>query len=169
MPRSLQTALAVVILMPLTALAQSRTLHGAWTITEVSVSTPDTSWTEASSLPSSFYVFLEPPRIHIVSPFFSTTPRRTLLIQGREFFSNEPTDAERLVEAFGPLVAESGTYAVSGTPLTIQPLVALYPNAVSDNSEYTYTHRIEGDILRLTLTAPWAEGGEVRYTLARHR
>ena len=48
-------------------------------------------------------------------------------------------------------------------------LVALYPNAISDTSEYTYTHRIEGDILRLTLTAPWAEGGEVRYTLARQR
>ncbi len=168
MPRSLLTALAVVVFTPLTAQAQSRTLQGAWTITEVSVSTPDTSWTEASSQPS-FYVFLEPPRIHIVSSFFSTTPRRTLLIQGREFVADEPTDAERLVEAFGPLVAESGTYVMSGTPLTIQPLVALYPNAVSDNSEYTYTQRVEGDILRVTLTAAWAEGGEVRYTLARRR
>ena len=169
MPRSPLTVLAVVIFMPLTTQAQSGALQGRWTITEVSVSTPDTSWTEASSQPSSFYVFVNPPRIHIVSPFSSTTPRRTLLIQGREFFSDEPTDVERLVEAFGPLVAESGTYAVSGTPLTIQPLVALYQNAVSDNSEYTYTHRVEGDTLRLTLSAAWAEGGEVRYTLARRR
>ena len=157
MPRSLLTALAVVVFTPLTAQAQSRTLRGAWTITEVSVNTPDTSWTEANSQPS-FYVFVEPPRIHIASPFFSTTPRRTLLIQGREFVSDEPTDTERLVEAFGPLVAESGTYTMSGTPLTIQPLVALYQNAVSDNSEYTYTHRIEGDTLRLTLSAAWFRG-----------
>ena len=173
MPRSLLPALALVIFMPLTALAQnsvqqvgwttskvqqggtnSSALQGAWTLTEVSVSTPDTSWTEANLQPS-LYVFLQ-------------RARRFLRIGGLSF-SDDPTDAERL-GAFGPFVVNAGVYEeVSGTALTIQPLVALYPNAISDTSEYTYTHRIEGDILRLTLTAPWAEGGEVRYTLARLR
>ncbi len=153
MPRLL-TALVVVIFMPLTAQAQSSALQGAWTITEVSVSTPDTSWTEANPEPS-LYVFLG-------------GPGRYIRIGGQSF-SDDPTDAERLA-AFGPFVANSGYLrSVSGTPLTIQPLVALYPNAVSDNPEYTYTHQVEGDILRLTLTAAWAEGGEVRYTLTRRR
>ena len=168
MPRRLLTALAVVICTPLTAQAQGGALRGAWTITEVSVNTQDTSWTEVNPQPS-FYVFVVPPRIHIRTAAFSSIPvRRTLVIQGREFFSDDPADAEYL-EAFGPLVANSGTYEVSGTTLTIQPLVALYPNAVSDRSEYTYTQQVEGDTLRLTLSAAWAEGGEVRYTLARRR
>ncbi len=155
MPRSLLTALAVVIFMPLTAQAQSSALQGAWTITEVSVSTPDTSWTEANPQPG-LYIFLQ-------------RHYRTVFLLGRKVSLDDPTDAERL-GAFGPFVVNSGAYEVSGGPtLTIQPLVALYPNAISDTSEYTYTHRVEGDILRVTLSAAWAEGGEVRYTLARRR
>ncbi len=156
MPRSPLTVLAVVIFMPLTTQAQSRALQGAWTITEVSVSTPDTSWTEANPQ-QSLLVFLEPPRMFI------------RLRNGLEFSSDAAIDAERLTP-FGPYVVNSGAYEVSSGPtLTIQPLVALYPNAISDTSEYTSNHRVEGDILRVTLSAAWAEGGEVRYTLARRR
>ena len=158
MPRSLLTALAVVIFMPLTAQAQSSALQGAWTITEVSVSTPDTSWTEANPQPG-LYIFLE--------PHYST-----LIVEGSEprelFAGDEPTDAEKLA-AYTPFIANSGTYEVSGTTLTVRPLVAKVPNAMSDNS-FTYTYRVEGDTLRLTLSAAWApEGGEIRYTLARRR
>ncbi len=157
MRRSLLYALAGVIFMPLTAQSQSSALQGAWTITEVSVTTPDTSWTEANPQPG-LYIFLE--------PHYST-----LIVQGsepRELFSDDPTDAERIA-AFDPFVANSGTYEVSGTTLTVRPLVALHPNSMSNNS-YTYTYRVEGDTLRLTLSAQWApEGGEIRYTLARRR
>ncbi len=154
-----RTRVQMPIKFTLTAQAQSSALQGAWTITEVSVSTPDTSWTEANPQPG-LYIFVE--------PHYST-----LIVQGsepRELFSDDPTDAE-LLAAFGPFIANSGSYEVSGGPtLTIQPLVALYPNAVSDNSEYTSTHRVEGDTLRLTLSTAWApEGGEIRYTLARRR
>ena len=190
MSRSLLTALPLVVFMPLMAQAQSsvqqvgwkgiRTdefgqdtarvmspfvdgiwiqttgssaLQGARTLTEISVSTPDTSWTEANLQPS-------------VYVFFNGSPRR-----GWRWLTKNglyiPLDEVRL-EVFGPFVPSSGYQrSVSGTPLTIQPLVALYPNAISDTSEYTYTHRVEGDTLRLTLSAPWAEGGEVRYTLRR--
>ena len=157
MPHSLLTALAVVIFMPLTAQAQSSALQGAWTITEVSVTTPDTSWTEANPQPG-LYIFLE--------PHYST-----LIVQGsepRELFSDDPTDAE-LLSAWSPFIANSGTYEVSGTTLTVRPLVAKQPNAMSDDS-FTYTYQVEGDTLRLTFSAAWApEGGEIRYTLARRR
>ncbi len=111
MPRSLLTALAVVIFMPLTAQAQSSALQGAWTITEVSVTTPDTSWTEANPQPG-LYIFLE--------PHYST-----LIVQGsepRDLFSDDPTDAEFLA-AYSPFIANSGTYEVSGTTLTVRALV----------------------------------------------
>ncbi len=157
MHRSLLPVLAVVIFMPLTAQAQSSALQGAWTITEVSFSTADTSWTEANPQPG-LYISLE--------PHYST-----LIVQGsepRDLFSDDPTDAEFLA-AFLPFVANSGTYEVSGTTLTVRPLVALHPNSMSNNS-YTYTYRVEGDTLRLTLSAQWApEEGEIRYTLARRR
>ncbi len=158
MPRSLLTALAVVIFTPLTAQAQSSALQGAWTITEVSVTTPDRSWTEANPQPG-LYIFLE--------PHYST-----LIVRGsepRELFSDDPTDAEFLAAFGNAFIANSGTYEVSGTTLTVRPLVAKRPNSMSNNS-YTYTYRVEGDTLRLTLSAAWApEGGEIRYTLARRR
>ena len=154
---AVRTRVQMPINFTLTAQAQSSALQGAWTITEVSVSTPDTSWTEAHPQPG-LYIFLE--------PHYST-----LIVQGsepRELFSDDPTDAERIA-AFDPFVANSGTYEVSGTTLTVRPLVAKRPNSMSDNS-YTYTYRVEGDTLRLTLSTAWApEGGEIRYTLARRR
>ena len=157
MSRSLLTALAVVIFLPLTAQAQSSALQGAWTITEVSVTTPDTSWTEANPQPG-LYIFLE-------------RHYSTLIVPGsepRELFSDDPPDAARLA-AFSRFIANSGTYEVSGTTLTVRPLVAKQPEAMSDNS-FTYTYRVEGDTLRLTLSTAWApEGGEIRYTLARRR
>ena len=51
---------------------------------------------------------------------------------------------------------ELSTYEVLGTTLTVRPLVAKVPNAMSDNS-FTYTCRVEGDTLRLTLSAAWEE------------
>ncbi len=137
---------------------RSSALQGAWTITEVSVSTPDTSWTEANPQPG-LYIFVE-------------RHYSTLIVQGsepRELLSDDPTDAERLA-AWSPFIANSGTYEVSGTKLTVRPLVAKFPNSMSDNSGWTYTYRVEGDTLRLILSAAWApEGGEIRYTLARRR
>ncbi len=95
---AVRTRVQMPIKFTLTPQAQSSARQGAWAITEVSVSTPDTSWREANPQPG-LYIFL----------------------------------------------------------------------AMSDNS-FTYTYRVEGDTLRLTLSAAWApEGGEIRYTLARHR
>ena len=154
---AVRTRVQMPINFTLTAQAQSSALQGAWTITEVSVTTPDTSWTEANPQPG-LYIFLE--------PHYST-----LIVQGsepRELFSDDPTDAE-LLAAWSPFIANSGTYEVSGTTLTVRPLVAKQPNAMSDDS-FTYTYQVEGDTLRLTFSAAWApEGGEIRYTLARRR
>ncbi len=162
MPRSLLTALAVVIFMPLTAQAQSSALQGAWQTTEVSFTSPDTSWTETSLQPS-LTIFAKQHYSIMFVP--GTEPRSLFAGDEPTFGSFEPTDAEKLA-AYDSFIANSGTYQVSGSTLTTRPMVAKNPNFMSGGS-FTFTYQIEGDTLRLTFTPPWATDAEERVTLVR--
>jgi hypothetical protein len=91
----------------------------------------------------------------------------------RELFSGdapvlgtlEPTDAEVLT-AFGSFIANSGTYEVSGSTITTRPTVAKTPNFMAGGS-LSYTYRVEGDTLWLTLNPPWDPDVEESFTLTR--
>ena len=162
MSRSLLTALAVVIFIPLTAQAQGSALQGAWQTTEVSFTSPDSSWTETSPQPS-LTIFAEQHYSIMFVP--GTEPRSLFAGDEATFGSFEPTDAEKLA-AYDSFIANSGTYQVSGSTLTTQPMVAKNPNFMSGGS-LVFTYQIEGDTLRLTITPPWATDTEVRSTLVR--
>jgi hypothetical protein len=58
-----------------------------------------------------------------------------------------PTDAEKIA-AFDAFTASSGTYELTGTVLTIRPVVAKHPNFMAGGSEQ-YEVSVEGDILWL--------------------
>ena len=152
MPRSLLTALAVVIFMPLTAQAQSSALRGAWKVTEVSLTSPDTSWTNTDPRPW-LLMFGE----HYYSIMGSRGSG------SRERLSDEPSDAERL-EAWGPFRASAGTYEVTGSTVTFQVIVAKNPNNEGSRT-WTNTYRIEGDTLWTTFET--ATGAEIRVTSLR--
>ena len=152
MPRSLLTALAVVILMPLTAQAQSSALRGAWKTTEVSLTSPDTSWTNTDPRPA-LLMFGE----HHYSRIF------TVGRGSRERLSDEPSDAERL-EAWGPFRANAGTYEVTGSTVTFRAIVAKNPNNEGSRT-WTNTYRIEGDTFWMTFET--ATGAEIRVTYLR--
>ena len=163
------TALAIVSLLALTACQQSASqlpdqageqaqtadnpLAGAWRITEASVTSPDTSYTDTDPQPG-LYLFLD-------------RHYSTLLVPGpeRASFTDETTDAEMLA-AYENFIANTGTYTVSDSTLTLQHIVTKFPNVMSDT--LTYTYQVEGNTLRLTLSGvAWAEEGEIQYTLAR--
>ena len=160
------TALAIIACLALTACQQPSSqqtgdqaqtddnpLAGAWRITEASVTSPDTSYTDTDPQPG-LYLFLD-------------RHYSTLLVPGpeRASFTDETTDAERLA-AYENFIANTGTYTVSDSTLTLQHIVTKFPNVMSGT--LTYTYQVEGNTLRLTLSdAAWAEEGEIQYTLAR--
>ena len=152
MPRSLLTALAVVIFLPLTAQAQSSALQGVWNITEVSLTSPDTSWTYTD------------PRARLL--IFTDRHYSWVGTRGsgsRERLSDEPSDAERL-EAWGPFFATAGTYESTDSTFTFRAIAAKNPN---DEGSWTLTatYRIEGDTLWITFET--ATGAEIRITYVR--
>lgn len=163
------TALAIVSLLALTACQQSASqlpdpageqaqtadnpLAGAWRITEASVTSPDTSYTDTDPQPG-LYLFLDRHYSTVLVPGSEQAP-----------FTDETSDAEMLA-AYENFIANSGTYEVSDSTLTMQHIVTKFPNVMSGT--LTYTYQVEGDTLRLTLTGGgWAEEGEIQYTLAR--
>ncbi len=151
MPRRLLTALAVVIFMPLTAQAQEDALRGVWKVTEVSLTSPDTSWTNTDPRPA-LRMFAE----HHYSSI------GTIGRGSRERLSDEPSEAERL-EAWQPFYARAGTYEVTGSTVTLRVIVAKNPN--NEGRTVTNTYRIEGDTLWMTWET--ATGAEISVTFLR--
>jgi len=137
-------------------------LVGAWRIIEFSSASPDTSYTISDPQPS-LMVFLTSHYSQMYVP--GDEPRE--LFSGDEpvVGALEPTDAEVLT-AFGSFIANSGTYEVSGSTITMQPIVAKNPNFMAGES-LSYTFRVEGDTLWLTLSLPWDPDSENNFTLTR--
>jgi hypothetical protein len=55
---------------------------------------------------------------------------------------------------------------VSGSTIVTRPIVAKTPNFMAGGS-LSYTYRVEGDTLWLTLNLPWDPNSENNFTLTR--
>ena len=129
-------------------------LLGAWRITEVSVTSPDTTWTSKNLQPG-LYIFSDR---HFSNLLVSGTEDRTP-------FTDETTD-EEVLAAYQRFIADAGTYEVTDTELTTHNIVAKMPNFM--NGGFTYRYTVHGDSLVLTFNAGWAPaGGEITYRLVR--
>ena len=158
--RSLIVLCAVVLIIACQRPAPSEKgpLEGAWKRVESSLTAPDTSSTITSPQPSLF-LFAKQHYSYLFVP--GTQPRALY----KERF--EPTDAERLA-AYNSFVANSGTYEITESTITIRPIVARNPNFMAGEFLLTYVYRVQGDSLWLTLTSPpWAPEAELRMTLVR--
>ena len=58
--------------------------------------------------------------------------------------------AEELRETWGPLVAEGGTYELSGNRITLRPVVSKNPAAMLPDVSMVYSYKLEGEVLTLT-------------------
>ena len=129
-------------------------LFGTWGITEVSETSPDTTWTIKNPQPGLC--------------IFSDRHFSTLLVLGTEDrmpFTDETTD-EEVLAAYQRFIAFAGTYEVTNTELTTHNFVAKLPNAMNGVSTYRYT--VHGDSLVLTFNEGWAPvGGEITLRLVR--
>jgi hypothetical protein len=139
MSRILKTLLLAVVTASL-ASAQSGTkkpIEGVWKITEIVVTGADAS-NNANAQPS-LIIFAQQ---HYSMMYVPGNKARTL------YKAQEPTNDEKIA-AFDSLVANTGTYEISGSTLTIHPIVARNPNFMAGGSD-KYQFRIEGTTLTLT-------------------
>ena len=152
MRRIVLAALALGFVPPLTAQAQEGALRGVWKVTEVSLTSPDTSWTYTD------------PRARLL--IFTEHHYSRMGARGsgsRERLSDEPSDAERL-EAWQPFFADAGTYESTDSTVTFRVIVAKNPNNEGSLTQ-TATYRIEGDTLWITFET--ATGAEISVTHVR--
>lgn len=142
-------------------------IEGAWKVTERSLKSPDTSWTDTNPQPSLYIFSKQHYSIMFVPSGSDGTSQPRELVSGDQpvLGSVDPTDAEKLA-AFDSIIANSGTYEVSGSTVTTRPTVAKSPNFMSGGS-LTFTYELEGDTLQLINSPPWAPDDETSSTLAR--
>jgi hypothetical protein len=58
--------------------------------------------------------------------------------------------ADELRAAWGPFVAEGGTYEIAGNLITMRPIASKNPAVMGPGVYITYSYRLEGDSLWLT-------------------
>jgi hypothetical protein len=132
---------------------------GAWKITEQWSRSPGDAWTARAVPNASLYIFTETHYSYMYVP--GAEPRRRFTGD-----PNRPTDAEK-VAAYDSFVAGSGTYALTGSTLTLQALVHKNPNEMA-GEPLNYDVEIGANTLRMTIAnPPFARGQERRTVLVR--
>jgi hypothetical protein len=58
--------------------------------------------------------------------------------------------ADELRAAWGPLFSEAGSYEITGSVITMRPVVAKNPDAMARGAFTTHTFRLQGDTLWVT-------------------
>jgi hypothetical protein len=134
-------------------------LRGVWRVTEQSTRSAGAAWTVGTVPYLSLYIFTEKHYSYMFAP--GSGPRS--LFAGDP---NQPTDADK-VAAYDSFVAGSGTYALSGSGLTLSAILHKNPNEMKGES-LTYTVESDGDRVVLTIVnPPFAPGRERRTALTR--
>ncbi len=114
-------------------------LEGAWSVASIHVTGPDSA-ANTTVQPS---LFLFGDKHYSMMRVTGNQPRA---LAAKDSF----TDAEKLA-AYNSFVANTGTYEVADSTLTIHPVVARSPNYMSGGSD-KYHFRVSGDTLWLSNT-----------------
>ena len=130
-------------------------LVGAWLITEMTTTTPDSTWTNDNPQPG-LYVFTDRHFSLMLIP--SSEPRA--------LFPDDPSAEERLA-AYDNFVSDAGTYEFTDSVLTMHNIIAKVPNFMNGGAGGPYRYTLKGDSLLLTFSGGWARGGEITYHLVR--
>ena len=115
-------------------------LEGAWSVVSINMTGPDSA--ANTTVQPSLFLFGDK---HYSMMRVTGNQPRTLAA------TDSATDAEKLV-AYDSFVANTGTYEVADSTLTIHPVVARSPNYMSGGSD-KYHFRVSGDTLWLSNTS----------------
>lgn len=125
------------------SVSRSASIEGVWRATEVTLTGPRA---RTIALPQ-----LQPGWAIITAKHYTRVeihgerPRPTVL-------DATTASADELRQAWGPVVAEAGSYETSsGNTLTMRPVVAKDPAAMAPGVYASYSYRLAGDTLWVTL------------------
>ena len=113
-------------------------LEGAWSVASIHVTGPDSA---ATTVQPSLFLFGD--KHYSMMRVTGNQPRALAA-------TDSSTDAEKL-SAYNSFIANTGTYEVADSTLTIHPIVARSPNYMSGGSDI-YHFRVSGDTLWLNNT-----------------
>ena len=114
-------------------------LEGAWSVVSIRLTGPDSALN--TTVQPSLYLFGD--KHYSMMRVTGNQPRPLAA-------TDSATDAEKLA-AHNSFIANTGTYEVADSTLTIHPVVARSPNYMSGGSD-KYHFRVSGDTLWLTNT-----------------
>ena len=139
MSHTLKALVAVITFSSVLAAqtAAKKPMEGVWKVAEIVVTGAHTS--NIANPQPSLFIFT---RGHYSQMWVPGNQPRAL------FKAEEPTNQEK-IPAFDSFVANTGTYEITGSTLTIRPIVARYPNFMAGGFT-KYQFRIEGNTLWLT-------------------
>ncbi len=120
--------------------AQSK-LEGVWKMMEVTTSGPNAR--TFTDLQPGLYIFTK--KHYSIMYVSSDKPRPELPEQNA-------TDAQK-ASAWGPFTANSGTYEIKGTTLTLRPIVAKNPNYMTPGKFGVFEFKLDSNTLLLTQKA----------------
>ena len=130
-------ACMVFLLAVPSALAQADKLVGVWKLTEFGPPVIPAMKREADTNPQ--------PEIWIFTQKYCSI-MGAIGEKLRPDLPEDPTEAQ-LLEAWRPFNASTGTYEVSGSTITILPIVDKNPNAMNSRRALIQHFRFEGDTL----------------------
>jgi len=167
MRRFVLVALALTVFVACEPAAEEETnpLLGAWQVTEMTTTSPDSSFTISNPQPG-LYLFTEG---HYSMMYVPTGEPRPLDEGDVPMLGAlAPTDAE-MIASWETIIANSGSYTTDGSTLTTRPMVAKSANLMAAGGPLTMTFQVMGDMLHVTFAAPWSPETELRTTLTRIR
>jgi hypothetical protein len=127
---------AIVALVGPHALSAQNELVGVWQAVERSGTGPEGEWTDQPVQPS-LYIFADG---YYSIMFVAGSESRPLLAEDA---TRDGLTEDQLRSIFMTFVANSGTYEIEGSSLTVRPTVALWPNYMEGGSTI-YEYEIEG-------------------------
>jgi hypothetical protein len=142
MMKSLCGILTVVLLTGYGIAGQSKagTIEGVWRVVEVTIPGPDPRTIAFSGRPN---LTIITPRHYSRVEVQADGPRPVLADVTK-------ATADELRAAWGPFVAEAGTYEVTGDYITMRPIASKNPAVMGPGVFITYAYTLNGDALSVT-------------------
>ena len=132
-------ALFVVLVLNVSTFAQSKSIEGVWSLTEISSAAPDSTPKQMSQ--PSMYLFTK--KHYSIIYVTSDAPRP-------EMDDISKATAEDLRKVFvDSFIANAGTYDLKAGKLTVRPMVAKSPGYMKAGTTATMSVKIDGNSMTL--------------------
>ena len=138
--RVVVVVVALLAVISAVLLGQSEpSIQGVWRVAEVTTTGPNANTNKSPQ-----------PGLYIFTGKHYSLVRDTSLNPRVAIRDSSNVTAPEALATFGPFIAQSGTYDVSGTTVNVTPVVAKFPASGEKHSTSTWDFELQGDTLSMT-------------------